>query len=97
MLTDPQSTLFIVLSIGVGFLTIFICVALIYLILIFRDVSKILEKTRDTAERINEFVIKPVTIVSSVVDRIRPILEAAMERRAESLEDSRNSSKRKKK
>ncbi|PIQ78188.1 hypothetical protein COV82_01680 [Candidatus Peregrinibacteria bacterium CG11_big_fil_rev_8_21_14_0_20_46_8] len=87
MPADPQSTLYLVLAIGVALLTIFVCVALIYLILIFRDVSKILEKTRDTAERINEFVIKPVTIVSTVVDRIRPIVEAAMERRAEMMEE----------
>lgn len=83
MTGDAQTTLYLVLAIGVALLTIFVCVALIYLILIFRDVSKILEKTRDTAERINDFVLKPVTLIATIVDRIRPLVEAALERRAE--------------
>lgn len=81
MFTDSQTTLYIVLTIAIGLLTIFLCVTLIYLILILRDASKVIEKIRDTVDKVNSFILKPVSLVSSIVDHIRPLLEAALERR----------------
>mgnify|MGYP001571449956 CR=1 FL=1 len=89
MFSDPQSTLYIVLSIAVALLTIFLCVTLIYLILILRDVNRMLEKVRDTVDRVNAFVIKPVSLAASIVDHVRPMIEAALERRAEQGEKRR--------
>lgn len=80
MFTDSQTTLYIVLTIAIALLTIFICVTLIYLILILRDASKVIEKVRDTVDKVNAFVLKPVSLASSVVERIRPLIEAALER-----------------
>lgn len=82
MFTDSESTLYIVLAIAIALLTIFLCVTLIYLILILRDASKMIEKVRATVERINAFVIKPVALASSIVDHIRPFIEAALEKRS---------------
>lgn len=83
MFIDSQTTLNTVLTIAIALFTIFICVTLIYLILILRDVNKMLEKIRATVERVNDFIIKPVSLVSSVVDHIRPLIEAAIEKRTE--------------
>lgn len=83
MFTDSQTTLYIVLTISIALLTVFICVTLIYLILILRDASKTIEQIRDTADKVNSFVIKPVSLISSVVDHIKPLLENALERRME--------------
>jgi uncharacterized protein YoxC len=83
MFTDSQTTLYIVLAISIALLTVFLCVTLIYLILILRDASKMIEKVRDTVEKINAFVIKPVTLAASIVDHIRPLIEGAMERKHE--------------
>ncbi|MEK7524137.1 MAG: hypothetical protein AAB588_03845 [Patescibacteria group bacterium] len=83
MLADPQSTLYIVLAVAVALLTIFLCVTLIYLILILRDVNKMLEKIRETVERVNTFILKPVSLASSIVDHVRPLIESALERREE--------------
>lgn len=79
---DSQTTLYIVLAIAIALLTIFLCVALIYLILIFRDVQKMLDKTRQTVERVNAFIIKPMNLIGTVVDHVRPLLYAALEKRA---------------
>ncbi|MBI2453772.1 hypothetical protein HYV58_01180 [Candidatus Peregrinibacteria bacterium] len=79
MFSDSQSTLYIVLTVAVSLLTIFLSVTLIYLILILRDVSKMLEKVRETVERINAFIIKPVSLAASIVDHIRPLIETALE------------------
>lgn len=84
MFTDSQTTLYIVLSIAVALLTIFLCVTLIYLILILRDLSKMLEKIRETVDRVNAFILKPVSLASSIVDHVRPLIESALERRGES-------------
>lgn len=78
---DSQTTLYIVLAIAIALLTIFLCVALIYLILIFRDVQKMLDKTRETVERVNAFIIKPMNLIGTVVDHVRPLLYAALEKR----------------
>ncbi len=88
MFTDSQNTLYIVLAIAVALLTVFLCVALIYTILILRDTNKMMEKVRDTVDRVNNFVVKPVMLVSSVVDHVRPLIEAALERRVEAAHRS---------
>lgn len=93
MFTDSQNTLYVVLAIAVALLTVFLCVALIYTILILRDTNKMMEKVRDTVDRVNNFVVKPVMLVSSVVDHVRPLIEAALERRAEAAH--RNAKKHK--
>lgn len=83
MFTDSQTALYIILSIAIALLTVFLCVTLIYLILILRDASKMIEKVRDTVEKVNTLVLKPVSIVSSIVDHLRPYIEAALERKVE--------------
>ncbi|MFA6520787.1 MAG: hypothetical protein WCT53_00145 [Candidatus Gracilibacteria bacterium] len=85
MFNDSQTTLYIVLTISVALLTIFLCVTLIYLILILRDSSKVLEKVRGTVDKVNDFVLKPVGIISSVMDHVRPLIENVLERRAASM------------
>jgi low affinity Fe/Cu permease len=86
MFGDSQTTLNIVLAIAVSLLTVFLCVTLIYLILILRDVNKMLEKIRETVDRVNNFILKPVSLASTIVDHVRPMIEAALERRAEASE-----------
>lgn len=81
MFADSQTTFYIVLTIAIGLLTIFLCVTLIYLIFILRDASKMIEKIRTTVERVNSFILKPVSLASTIVDHIRPYIEAALEGR----------------
>jgi uncharacterized protein YoxC len=76
---NPQETLFIVLAISVAILTIFLAVVLIYLILVLRDASKILDKTRDVVEKVNNFVVKPVKLASNIFEHIRPMIERLVE------------------
>lgn len=81
MFSDSQSTLYVVLAIAVALLTIFLCVTLVYFILILRDVSKMLEKVRDTVDRVNAFIIKPVSLAATIMDHVRPLIEGALEAR----------------
>lgn len=75
-----QSTFYLVLTICIAVLTIVISVAIVYLILILRDTSKVLERVRYTVDRINDFILKPVSLVGSIVDHMRPLIEGAISR-----------------
>lgn len=78
MFADSQTTFYIVLTIAIALLTVFLCVTLIYLILILRDCSKMLEKIRETVDRLNAFIIKPVTLAATIMDHVRPLIEATL-------------------
>lgn len=86
MPTDPRATFYIILSIAIALLTVFLCVTFIYLILILRDTSKMLEKVRGTVEKVNSFILKPVGIATTIIEHVRPLIESALERRAEASE-----------
>ena len=86
MFSDSQTTLYIVLSISVALLTIFLCVTLIYLIFILRDASKVIERVRETVDRVNTFIMKPVSLAASIVDQIRPLIEGVLTRAVHSTE-----------
>ena len=81
---SSQDTLYFVLTIAIGMVAVFLCVALLYLTLVLRDAEKILDKIRDTADKVNAFVVKPVQIAAMVIDRVRPIIESVLENRAAS-------------
>lgn len=89
MFLDTQTTFYAVLTIAIALLTIFICVLLVYLILILRDVNKMMETIKDTVDRVNTFILKPVSLASSIVDHIRPLIEAVLERREEKREQQK--------
>lgn len=97
MFTDSQTSLYVVLTIAVALLTIFLCVTLIYLILILRDASKMIERVRDTVEKVNTFVLKPVSLASAIVDHVRPLVESALERYADRKEERHHHAEHKKK
>lgn len=80
MFGSSQDTLYMVLSVAIALLTIFLSVTLIYLILVLRDASKIIEKAKDTVEKVNNFVVKPVKLASAVFDHLRPLIERAIDR-----------------
>lgn len=82
MFNTSQDTLFLVLSVSIALLTIFLCVTLIYLILVLRDASKIIEKARDTVEKVNAFIIKPVKLATMVFEQIKPLIERVISSRS---------------
>lgn len=79
MFGSSQDTLFVVLTVAVALLTVFLCVTLLYLILVLRDASKIVEKAKDTVEKVNAFVVKPVKFASLLFDQLRPLIERMVE------------------
>ncbi|MDP4008111.1 MAG: hypothetical protein Q8P68_02875 [Candidatus Peregrinibacteria bacterium] len=92
------SMLYIVLIAAIIILTVLLAFVLIYVLFILRDVNKITETTKDTAEKINTFVLKPVMLTRELVKHAKPIIEAIEDRMASSAKkkSSTKSSKSKK-
>lgn len=78
---DPLAFLYIALGVGFLLLVIFTCVTLIYFMQILRDVNKITDSARDTAERVNDYVLQPLAFISQVVEHVKPMIDAVQQKR----------------
>lgn len=80
---------FLYISLGVGFLILvaFLCTMLFYVIRILRNASEVSEKVKDTANRINSYVIEPFSIVRDFYENIKPIINVIHDRK-EDIEDT---------
>lgn len=75
MFETTKDILYISLAGGFILLVIFLCVTLIYLILILRDFSKISSKIKDTTERVNNYIIQPIRIAGRLIENLHPIVD----------------------
>ena len=68
------------MSFGLGFvvLVIFLSMALLYLIFILRDVSKILDDVKDVTEKVRVSVVSPLKIVGTVLERVTPYIDQVL-------------------
>lgn len=77
-------------------LTIFLCVLILYLILILRDVNKVTENMKEASDRVREVVIEPMKalsemsvgfgLVHDLIEKIRAKHSAALEEDTEEME-----------
>ncbi|MFA5842380.1 MAG: hypothetical protein WC882_01730 [Candidatus Gracilibacteria bacterium] len=74
--------LYIVLSIGIALLSIFLSIVLVYAIFILRDMNKATDAIRDSAERIHSAVIKPLKMTHELLKYARPVVEIVEKRMA---------------
>lgn len=78
-----QDFMYVAISIAVLLLGIFGSIALFYLIIILRDTSKVTEQVRETADKLNEYLLSPLRIVSALVEKFRPYFDSFVEKREE--------------
>ena len=81
MQIEPLNFLYIVLAIAVIILMVLLAINLIYLIPIVRDASKMTRLLRHTTDAANKFVMKPISLATSIFDKIAPMIEKAIEAR----------------
>jgi uncharacterized protein YoxC len=72
---STQDVLNLSLAIGFALLVIFLCVALVFLILVLRDVSKITSKTRETVETVSGYILIPAKAIANIGGKIESIAE----------------------
>ncbi len=80
MFENPLNLLYIVLAAIILLIGILLAIAIVYLIMILRDASKASYYVRDTAEKVNEFVYKPLMMATTIVENLKPILETLQEK-----------------
>lgn len=76
----PLNILYIVLSVCIGLLTIFLCVAIFYLINILRDVEKVVYKVEETTDRVNRFVAQPIKIAAKIAEGLDRLVSVVQKR-----------------
>ncbi|EKD63542.1 MAG: hypothetical protein ACD_51C00259G0015 [uncultured bacterium] len=94
MLT-PIDLLYITLAIAASLVTLFLCITLIYLILILRDANKVVSSAKDTVEKINLYVMKPVRAVQNMGKYMGPIIKIVEKKIEERLEEDDKPKKKK--
>lgn len=96
MITTSLDILYVVLAAVILLVGILLAVAILYLIFILRDASKATYFIKDTAEKVNEFVYKPLMMAHSIMDKLGPILESIKERGEGMAEKAANKRAKKK-
>ena len=77
---DPTDILFLILSVCVALVTIFLSVTLIYLMFILRDVVKITDQVKGIVDNVNTYITKPIMMTKSIIEFVTPFIRGAEER-----------------
>ncbi len=90
-----QEFMYLAIGIAVLLLAIFGSIALFYLILILRDASKVVEKVKDTTEKVNEYILSPIRVANTLIERFKPYYDSFLEKKDEVMEKHKPSKKKK--
>lgn len=62
------------MSFAIGFivLVVFLAMAILYLVFILRDVSKILDDVKDVTEKVKVSVVSPLRAMNFIIEKITP-------------------------
>ena len=80
MFSQPLNLLYIVLSISIIILTIFISWAIVYVIFILRELQHTTAKAKQVVERVDSWLIEPVKIANEIIRKIKFISNFVEER-----------------
>jgi hypothetical protein len=69
--------LYIIMAIAIALVSIFFSIVLVYAILILRDVNKASEAVKDSAERVNAMIVKPLKMTKEILKYAKPVVEVA--------------------
>jgi len=61
--------LYLVLSIGLGLLLLFLVIAIFHLISILRNIKKVTARAKDTVDLVNHYLWQPIKIAMMVIEK----------------------------
>ena len=79
MFETSQDILNMSLAIGWAILVVFLCVALVYLTKVLKDVSKVTNTAKNVVEKTQKVILEPLRMMDYVVDKVRPYVEGFIE------------------
>ena len=74
---EALDLLYIVLAIGIALVSIFGSILLLYAIFILRDINKASGAVKESAERVNNLIVRPLQMTRDLVKMARPVIEVA--------------------
>ena len=77
----PLDYLYLVSSISVGLVALFLVIALWNLIFILRNARKVTEKAKDTIDLVNHYLWQPIKIMLMIIERLRDVQSAVKSRK----------------
>jgi len=83
----PIEILYLVLSISVGLLTLFLVVAIYRLIRIFGNVNSVTEKAKDTIDLVNHYMWQPIKIMMMLIEKGKEFAAASKHKKKEKAEE----------
>jgi uncharacterized protein YoxC len=72
--------LFVILAVAIALLSIFFSIALVYVVMILRDINRATDAMRDSAERIHGMIIKPIKMTHEILKYAKPVVEVVEDR-----------------
>lgn len=74
------------MSLAIGFivLVIFLVILIFYAILVLRDLTKVVDDVSEVVGRVHSTIIQPLKAVDYFIEKAKPYIEAAVERRFKS-------------
>jgi len=66
-------------AVGIIVFVIFICMTLLYVMFILRDISKILDDVKDISNRVKTSIISPLKAANYLIEKITPYVNQLLE------------------
>lgn len=95
MITTSLDVLYIALAIGIILFVVFACIAIFYLILILRDVSRVVNDVEELVGRIHKTVVQPLRAIDYIVEKATPYIETIVEQKVRSKTRAKRKSTKK--
>ena len=77
---ESLDILYLTLAVAVSLLTIFLSVTLIYLMFILRDITKVADSVKETVDKVNTYIAKPILLTKSVIEFVGPFIRGFEEK-----------------
>ncbi|MBN2306530.1 hypothetical protein JXD20_00940 [Candidatus Peregrinibacteria bacterium] len=71
--STPLDILYLILSIAIGLLALFLIIALYHLIRILSNVNKVTSKAKDTMDLINHYLWQPIKIAMMIIEKSKEV------------------------
>ena len=80
----PLDYLYLVSSVSIGLVALFLVIALFNLVMILRNARKVSEKAKDTIDLLNHYLWQPIKIMLMLVEKLKDVQFAAKSARKHS-------------
>ncbi|MBI2463424.1 hypothetical protein HYV57_00525 [Candidatus Peregrinibacteria bacterium] len=97
MFATTKDILNIALAGGFILVVIFLCVMILYIVLILRDINKITSHTKDTVKKVNEYIVHPFKFIYYFGETLKPVYEIIQEKIQEKVDEYKKDKKKKNK